>query len=139
MKGVWAMKRLAVSAVILGAVVEVAPAQDGSALYKKHCVSCHGPDLEGQPNWMERNEDGRLPAPPHDETGHTWHHSDRQLLMITRDGLAAIVPGYETDMPTFGDYLTNDEILAVLSYIKSHWPESARAYQQARADADPIE
>ncbi|MDP3244263.1 MAG: cytochrome c, partial [bacterium] len=89
-------------------------APDGQALYQKYCASCHGADLEGQPNWMERLPSGRLPAPPHDETGHTWHHSNEQLLRIVRDGLAAIAPGYETDMPAFGDMLSDQEIEAIL-------------------------
>src|SRR5690606_36629755 len=59
----------------------------GRALYTGHCAACHGSKLQGQPNWRERREDGRLPAPPHDETGHTWHHPDAVLFDITRNGL----------------------------------------------------
>ena len=77
-----------------------------------------------------------MPAPPHDASGHTWHHSDAQLLRIIRDGLAAIAPGYETDMPAFGDVLTDTEIIAILDFIKSTWPERERAYQQARTRAE---
>lgn len=113
--------------------------QEGRRLYLEHGASCHGVQLEGQPNWMERNELGRLPAPPHDETGHTWHHSDRQLLVITRDGLEALVPGYETDMPAFGETLSDTEILLILEHIQRHWPERERAYQRARSEADPLE
>ena len=125
-------------ALALSALVTPAPGQEGRALYEKHCASCHGIDLEGQPNWMARNDKGRLPAPPHDETGHAWHHSDRQLLTVTRDGLAAIAPGYESDMPAFGELLSDTEVLSILDYIKSHWPERERAYQEARSKADPI-
>lgn len=32
---------------------------------------------------------------------HTWHYFDYQLFRIIQDGLAAIAPGYETDMPAF--------------------------------------
>ena len=60
---------------------------------------CHGANLEGQPDRMERNRMGRLPAPPHDVTEHTWHHPDRQLILITKKGLSAVVPGYQSDMP----------------------------------------
>ena len=105
---------------------------DGHALYLEHCASCHGVNLEGQPDWMQRLSNGRLPAPPHDETGHTWHHSDEQLLVIVRDGLAAIAPGYETDMPAFGPKLSDHEILAVLDYIKQSWPDREREIQQSR-------
>ncbi|ODT14989.1 MAG: cytochrome C [Kaistia sp. SCN 65-12] len=107
----------------------------GRQLYTERCASCHGANLEGQPDWMKRKPDGKLPAPPHDATGHTWHHSDRQLFQIVKDGLAAIVPVYETDMPAFGGLMTDDEITAVLDYIKSTWPERQQAIQDARSKA----
>jgi mono/diheme cytochrome c family protein len=110
----------------------------GRLVYDNHCASCHGRDLEGQPRWRERLPNGRLPAPPHDESGHTWHHPDRVLFEITRDGVAAHAPkGYESDMPGFGTALSDAEIWAVLAYIKSRWPQEirdrqARLSQQAR-------
>lgn len=96
----------------------------GSEIYDAQCASCHGSDLEGQADWRERLPNGRLPAPPHDETGHTWHHADILLVAITTLGTAALVGGdYESDMTGFGDALSPDEIVAVLSYIKSTWPQ----------------
>ena len=109
----------------------------GRELYLANCAGCHGVDLEGQPDWMKRNDNGRLPAPPHDETGHTWHHSDKQLFTITKFGLQAIAPGYESDMPAFENVLTDDEIRSILTYIKGTWPERARNYQAERSKADP--
>jgi mono/diheme cytochrome c family protein len=111
---------------------------DGAQLYAENCSSCHGANLEGQPNWMARKPDGKLPAPPHDATGHTWHHSDRQLLVIVRDGLAIIAPGYATDMPSFGGRLNDLEILAIFDFIKGRWPEKQRAFQGARSASDPL-
>lgn len=108
---------------------------EGRALYAANCASCHGFSLEGQPDWMTRLPNGRLPAPPHDETGHTWHHSDEQLFTIVKFGLAAISPGYESDMPAYDGTLSDEEITSVLDYIKSTWPERARTYQQARSEA----
>lgn len=101
----------------------------GKALYAGNCASCHGANREGQPDWRRRNENGRMPAPPHDASGHTWHHADRALFTITRLGVGAVVPGYESDMPTFQGVLTDDEIVAVLAFIKSTWPERARGFQ----------
>lgn len=102
----------------------------GEQVYAGNCASCHGAELEGQPNWKRRLESGRMPAPPHDETGHTWHHSDADLFRLTKHGVAAVVGGnYESDMPGFGDVLSDEEILAVLAFIKSTWPERQRAYQ----------
>jgi Cytochrome c, mono- and diheme variants len=43
----------------------------GKSVYVENCASCHGLALEGQANWRQSERDGYLPAPPHDETGHT--------------------------------------------------------------------
>lgn len=128
----------AVLALLLAPPATGASAQEGKPLYDEHCASCHGLALEGQPDWMNRDDRGRLPAPPHDASGHTWHHSDRQLLTITRDGIAAIAPGYETDMPAFGDRLSDAEIMLIFDYIRSHWPERELGYQRSRSEADPV-
>ena len=106
---------------------------DGAALYQQNCASCHGAELQGQPDWRSPGPEGRLPAPPHDATGHTWHHGDDILFRITREGTAAVVGGgYESDMPGFGDSLSDAEIRAILDYIKSTWPERERTYQRER-------
>jgi len=107
----------------------------GRNLYGQHCASCHGAALEGQPNWQVALPNGRMPAPPHDATGHTWHHADDELFTITRNGLAAVVPGYESDMPAFAGVLSDEEIRAVLAFIKSTWPQRERQYQAARTEA----
>jgi mono/diheme cytochrome c family protein len=117
---------------------DAAQVAKGRGVYATHCASCHGANLEGQPNWHERQPNGRLPAPPHDVSGHTWHHPDRVLFDITRQGIAAHAPkGYESDMPAFDRTLSDAEIWAVLAYIKSRWPpeireRQARLSQQAR-------
>jgi len=102
----------------------------GKQLYDANCAACHGIDLEGEPDWQRRRADGTLPAPPHDATGHTWHHADDLLFAITKQGTAALAPaGYKTNMMGFGDHLSDDQIRAVLDYIKSRWPEKIRAAQ----------
>ena len=95
----------------------------GKAVYTEHCASCHGVDLEGQPDWRARKTDGRLPAPPHDPSGHTWHHPDQVLFAVTKYGPQATAgAGYQSDMPGFEGVLTDQEIINVLTYIKSTWP-----------------
>ncbi|GEO42787.1 cytochrome c [Skermanella aerolata] len=102
----------------------------GKALYAQHCASCHGVKLEGQPEWRERKPDGKMPAPPHDATGHTWHHPDDILFGITKQGIAAYAPpGYESDMPAFDGVLTDEQIWALLAYLKSSWPMDIQARQ----------
>jgi mono/diheme cytochrome c family protein len=95
----------------------------GEKLYALHCASCHGANLEGQPDWRKRSPNGRFPAPPHDASGHTWHHPDEVLFAITKHGLVPpyAPAGYESDMPAFGGKLSDQEIRAVLSYIESRW------------------
>jgi mono/diheme cytochrome c family protein len=113
---------------------ESAQTAAGRQVYKAHCANCHGADLQGQPDWQTRLPSGRLPAPPHDASGHTWHHSDDQLFTIVKKGVSAIVPDYESDMPGFEGVLTDDQIRAVLDYIKSTWPERERAFQARRSE-----
>ncbi|MBW3709861.1 cytochrome c, partial [Streptomyces griseus] len=78
-----------------------------------------------------------MPAPPHGGSGHTWHHTDRELFLITKKGLSAVVPGYASDMPAFETVLSDAEIETVLAFIKSTWPAEARQYQQERSAAEP--
>jgi mono/diheme cytochrome c family protein len=102
----------------------------GQTIYAAQCARCHGANLEGQPNWRERQANGRLPAPPHDASGHTWHHPDSALFGITKYGLAPYAPpGYQSDMPAFSGVLSDAQIRAVLAYIKSKWPADIRARQ----------
>jgi len=106
---------------------------EGKALYDMYCASCHGVNLEGQPDWRTRLANGKLPAPPHDVTGHTWHHPDQQLIEMTQLGFVGGLnapPGYQSDMPAFKDILSEDQIKLILGYIKGSWPESALAAQK---------
>ena len=109
----------------------------GEALYGEFCASCHGANLEGQPNWQRQNADGTLPAPPHDVTGHTWHHGNRHLFDYTKLGGAAFMegfgmPNFKSAMPAFGDTLSDDDIWDVLAFIQSTWPGRAQEIQAAR-------
>jgi len=97
----------------------------GKVIYANNCAACHGESLQGQPNWRERMSNGRLPAPPHDKTGHTWHHPDAMLIDMVKNSLVpgkTAPPGYQSDMPAYGSILTDEQIVAVLAYIKSSWP-----------------
>lgn len=111
----------------------------GEVLYGENCASCHGANLEGQPDWQSPGPDGRLPAPPHDETGHTWHHPDSVLFQYTklggRETLALQGIEFDSGMPGFSGQLSDQEIWTILAYIRSTWPERARAAQAARTEA----
>ncbi|MEO9576741.1 MAG: cytochrome c [Tateyamaria sp.] len=101
----------------------------GAAVYQANCASCHEINIEGQANWRQRDADGRLPAPPHDASGHTWHHDGETLFQLTKYGVGALIndPEYASNMPIYEGVLSDDEIIAVLSFIKSTWPEEIRA------------
>ena len=113
----------------------------GKKIYDVNCASCHGNKLQGEANWQKRRSDGVLPAPPHDATGHTWHHPDDMLFALTKYGPAKMVGnGYKSEMPAFEGTLSDDDIVAVLSYIKSRWPDEIRVRNdQMNAAADAQE
>ena len=136
------------ASVLFGAAIVAAPVvvagSDGSAdprdaaqialgrdVYVQSCAACHGDKLEGQPNWRQRGPSGRLPAPPHDETGHTWHHPDQVLFEMTKYGTGRFLgESYKSDMPVFDGILSDAEIWAAFSYIKSRWPAQFLAMQE---------
>ena len=116
----------------------------GKQVYAAQCGACHGATLEGQPDWRERGLNGLLPAPPHDASGHTWHHADDVLFRITKHGVAKAVglKDYLSAMPIYESVLSDDEIIAVLSWIKAQWPTAVRQRHdqinaQARQAAQP--
>jgi mono/diheme cytochrome c family protein len=103
----------------------------GQQVYASFCAGCHGANLEGQPDWQKRLPLGNFPAPPHDESGHTWHHADQWLFDIVKDGGQRFAPAqYRSAMPAYKGMLTDDEIWAVLAFIKSRWPAASLAHQE---------
>ena len=99
----------------------------GGKLFKGNCAECHGPSGEGQPDWNIRKADGLLPAPPLNGDGHTWHHGDGTLFRIISEGGAIYdspdLPGFKSGMPAFGEKLSREEMVSVISYLKSLWGE----------------
>ncbi|KAA3644001.1 MAG: cytochrome c [Chloroflexi bacterium] len=100
--------------------------REGETLYQQSCARCHGANLEGEANWRVTKEDGSLPSPPHDSSGHTWHHPDSLLLEIIANGGD---PQFNSTMPGFADSLTEDEMIAILEFLKSSWKAEDREYQ----------
>lgn len=94
----------------------------GKAVYAEKCASCHGGKLEGQEGWQTpAAKVADKKAPPLDATGHAWHHSDADLT-------AAIVRGSEP-MPAYGEVLKDEDIQALVAYMKSTWPAATLAQQ----------
>lgn len=94
-------------------------ARTGQEIFASTCAACHGAGGEGVEDWMQRDEDGRLPPPPLNGEGHTWHHSDGVLYGIVSEGGLGLGSG--SNMPGFKDVLTREEIIAVLEYVKTLW------------------
>ena len=102
----------------------------GKALYQANCATCHGRKAEGAPNWATPGPDGLYPPPPHDDTGHTWHHSDRVLYETIYGGMGdPLRPGSPLRMPAWGSQLSDAEIRALIEYFKSLWSEDHRRWQ----------
>lgn len=119
---------------IAGLPVEPVVLETGEQVYADNCAACHGTNLEGQPDWQQRNPDGTWRGPPHDETGHTWHHDDAYLLERIRSGPATLPDDMKatSPMPAYQDILTEEEMQAVLVYIKSTWPHDIQVAQAGR-------
>ncbi len=103
----------------------------GEGVYVQHCAVCHGANLEGELNWQQPNADGTFRAPPHNDTGHTWHHADQYLWERTKYGTAVLPPNLQaqSNMPAYDGVLTDAEITAVLTFIKSSWPPDIQEIQ----------
>lgn len=128
---------LTAGSVQAGHELEERNLESGKALYGEHCASCHGANLEGQPNWQSADENGVLPAPPHNERGHTWHHDNSLLFQYTKLGgketLAVRgMSDFKSGMPGFGEALSDEEIWNILAFIRSRWPERIQEIQAAR-------
>ncbi len=100
--------------------------EEGAALYATYCASCHGANLEGHPDWRTPNADGSYNPPPQDSTGHTWHHGDATLVQLILEGS----PFRESQMPSFEEVLTVDQVLSILEFFKSNWGDQERTFQR---------
>ena len=110
--------------------LDLAMVQHGKEVYQANCATCHGINAEGAPNWATPGPDGLFPASPHDNAGHTWHHSDRVLYETITSGMGdPLKPGSPLRMQPFGNKLSDQEIRAVIEFFKSLWNEEHRRWQ----------
>jgi len=94
-------------------------------------------EVKGQPNWRTPGDDGVMPAPPHDETGHTWHHDGTLLFNYTKfGGEQALkmrgITGFKSGMPAVDEALSDNDIWDILSYIRSTWTDEIKTIQSQR-------
>jgi mono/diheme cytochrome c family protein len=91
----------------------------GAELFQQNCAVCHGVNAEGTKEWKKTDANGNYPPPPLDGSAHAWHHSIPQLARSIKEGgikLGGV-------MPAFGDKLSDQEVLAVIAFFQSKWPD----------------
>jgi mono/diheme cytochrome c family protein len=113
----------------------------GQAIYGRDCARCHGDDLSGEFGWLKKENDVDLSeaevermlqnlgdvAPAHDSSGQTWRHDDNVLFSIIKDGPEVALLKKDSRMPGFQDRLVDEEIWAVVAFLKSNWQEDRGA------------
>ena len=96
------------------------PSDDGEQIYMNRCMSCHQVDGKGLAGVF----------PPLDET--EWVNGDKgRLIRIVLQGLTGETTVkdvvYSGAMPPWQSFLNDEEIAAVLTYIRSAWNNDASA------------
>jgi mono/diheme cytochrome c family protein len=77
---------------------------DGEATFQQRCVLCHGPDGKAQTDMGKKLEAADLTSSTVQQT------SEPELVKIVKKG--------KGKMPSFDDKLSNDQIKAVVAYVK---------------------
>lgn len=114
----------------------------GRNVYRQACASCHGARGEGAPNWERLDAKGDMPAPPHDQHGHTWRHSDGMLYRIIQNGWRdEFNKTKQLTMPAFAGQLSPKETVAVIAYLKTLWTRDQQRFQweESRRESFPPE
>lgn len=114
----------------------------GATVYQTHCAACHRTRGEGAADWKRPASNGIYPPPPHDSTGHTWHHADGLLYRIVAYGTARALGDTSSPsrygMPPFDSTLSPRQIHAVLTYLKAGWTPAQRRHQKEASQEDPF-
>jgi mono/diheme cytochrome c family protein len=97
-----------------------APAVDGAAIFAARCAACHQATGAGLPGVF----------PP--LAGSNWVNGrDTTVIQIVLHGIQGSLTvnsvTYNGAMPTFGAQLSDAEIAAVLTHVRSHWGNTAGA------------
>jgi cbb3-type cytochrome c oxidase subunit III len=80
------------------------PEADGAAIFKKNCTMCHGAEGKGFPALKTPNfTDPEWQSPA----------KEKEMMEVVKNGKKG------TAMPAFGDKLKDEEISAVVAYIRS--------------------
>ncbi|MDQ7028218.1 MAG: cytochrome c [Anaerolineae bacterium] len=98
--------------------------------YNTLCAHCHGYGGDGQPlETAERTETlGYHTVPLHNSAGHTWQHPDQLLFETIKYGVESPINLYT--MTPFGDLLSDDEIFAIIDYLRLWWTDDQQTWQE---------
>ena len=91
----------------------------GEQLFIQYCASCHGAGATGDPNWRQRDSNGRFPPPPLNGSAHTWHHPLAQLRHTIKNG----GPPGVSNMPAWGSTLSDEQIDDIILWFQALWPD----------------
>lgn len=101
---------------------------DGAAVYLTNCSSCHGADGRGLPDMF--------PPLAHSAvvTG-----DPRVLIKIVEDGIQGrvVVDGvsYDGDMPQWKGQISDEQLAAVITYVRSAWKNRASGVTLAQVQS----
>jgi mono/diheme cytochrome c family protein len=91
----------------------------GKLVFEQHCAECHSQHGEGDPNWRQRDAEGKFPPPPLNGTGHAWHHPRALLMSIIKNGTKS----QGGNMPAWQDRLSDQQIDDIIIWFQSQWPQ----------------
>jgi len=92
----------------------------GEQAFQANCATCHGPDGSG---------DVAAGVPALNGSMHSWHHPDSQIAELIRRG--------GIQMPAVGPDWSDEDITAVLAYVKQWWAPEQRTFQAEVSRANP--
>jgi mono/diheme cytochrome c family protein len=97
---------------------------NGKTIYEKHCVDCHQPNGEGVP---------RVYPPLADNQSITMDYSVNSVRMVLNGGFppATTRNPRPYGMPPFGQDLNDQEVAAVVTYIRKAWGNKGGAVSPA--------
>jgi len=110
------------AALSLNAAAQAAKANDqGKIVYESNCLACHQVDGSGVPSLN----------PPLINTEFVKGDKTRLINVVLKGLQGAPVEGevYDNPMPPF-DFLSDDEIAAVLTYVRSNFTNKASAIKK---------
>jgi mono/diheme cytochrome c family protein len=103
-------KLIIVSVALLVASAVTVRAADAKELWEKNCTKCHGPDGKGQTVMGKK-----LGLKDYSDAKVQEDMKDEAMTKAIKDG---VKDGEKTKMKGFGDVLSDDEIKALVKYVR---------------------